>query len=259
MTAKEIASMLINAGMTLEGACGVLGNWQWESLLQPDNVENRAPYSDAAYTSMVNNGTFSKQTFCGDTFGFGYAQWTYPGRKAGLWDFTVGMGYSIADPVRQVQFALKEFPSEAPDTFRLLKTSNNLYTCTEWVCKYYEKPAVDNVQERYQWALKFYNQLKEQDIQQDIGSITQPEPIPVEEPQSKLYPADMSTLARGFYGTQVGLYQTLLNAAGFPCEVNDVFDKGTEDATKKFQELNGLDQDGIAGKNTFAKLRLSLR
>lgn len=75
----------------------------------------------------------------------------------------------------------------------------------------------------------------------------------------KLYKADMAVLCKGFYGTQVSLYQTLLNAAGFPCEINDVFDKGTEDATRKFQELNGLDADGIAGNKTFAKLRIALR
>lgn len=255
MTAKEIASMLLSAGMTLEGACGVLGNWQRESLLKPDNVEDRAPYNDAAYTQAVDSGAISKQSFCKDAYGFGYAQWTFWKRKENLWNYTVGMGYSIADPVRQVEFAIKEFPTEAADTFRLLKTSNDLYKCTEWVCKYYERPAVNNIGERYASALQFYNQFSGQ----DMTTADKPAAVPTEIPQEKLYKADMAVLARGFYGSQVGLYQTLLNAAGFPCEVSEVFDKGTEDATRKFQELNSLVPDGIAGKNTYSKLRMSMK
>lgn len=257
MTAKEIASMLMGAGMTLEGACGVLGNWQCESLLQPDNVENRCPMSDTAYTQAVDSGAISKAKFCNDAYGYGYAQWTHPTRKGGLWDYTVGQEYSIADPVRQVEYGIIEFPHQAPDTFALCKTSRDLYKCVEWVCKYYERPAVNNIQERYQWALKFYNQLKGE----DINVHTTPYEIQSELPQEKLYKADMATLCRGFYGTQVTVWQKLLSAEGYlPAEkITGVFDEATEQGTKDYQRACGIVPDGIAGPKTFSKLKETMK
>lgn len=90
---------------------------------------------------------------------------------------------------------------------------------------------------------RMYAERVEQGIQQDI--------------QQKLYKADMSILCRGFYGTQVELYQCCLNLANYPCDVNGVFDKGTEDATKRFQKDVGLISDGIAGPRTMELLRCS--
>lgn len=87
---------------------------------------------------------------------------------------------------------------------------------------------------------RMYAESVEQYIKQDI--------------QPKLYKADMSILCRGFYGTQVELYQHCLNLANYPCEINGVFDKGTEDATKRFQKDAGLVSDGIAGPRTMERL-----
>lgn len=78
--------------------------------------------------------------------------------------------------------------------------------------------------------------------------------IDVPTKQEKLYQADMAVLCKGFYGSQVSQYQLLLNLANYPCEVNGVFDDGTDAATRKFQLDHGLVSDGIAGKNTFSKL-----
>lgn len=66
---------------------------------------------------------------------------------------------------------------------------------------------------------------------------------------ARLYPADMSVLCRGFYGSQTSALQKLLGI-----EVSGVFDAATEKAVKDFQRENGLVSDGIAGAKTFEKL-----
>lgn len=71
--------------------------------------------------------------------------------------------------------------------------------------------------------------------------------------EPKLYPADMSVLCRGFYGTQVTVWQRLLSASGYLEEdkITGVFDAHTELATKTYQRDRGLPADGIPGPKTY--------
>lgn len=64
--------------------------------------------------------------------------------------------------------------------------------------------------------------------------------------QPKLYPADMSTLCLGFYGSQTEVLQKCLSIP-----VTGVFDHLTEDAVKDYQSAHGLTSDGIVGKKTW--------
>lgn len=69
----------------------------------------------------------------------------------------------------------------------------------------------------------------------------------------RLYKADMSTLCRGFYGTQVILWQRYLVSSGYLAEdcINGTFDRYTEKATKNYQSDHGLTPDGMPGSKTF--------
>lgn len=76
------------------------------------------------------------------------------------------------------------------------------------------------------------------------------EDIPV---TPKLYKADMATLCRGFYGTQVILWQRYLVSSGYLAEdcINGTFDWYTEKATKNYQSDHGLTPDGMPGSKTY--------
>lgn len=69
----------------------------------------------------------------------------------------------------------------------------------------------------------------------------------------RLYKADMSTLCRGFYGTQVILWQRYLVSSGYLAEdcINGTFDWYTEKATKNYQSDHGLSPDGMPGSKTY--------
>ena len=55
------------------------------------------------------------------------------------------------------------------------------------------------------------------------------------------------TVKRGDNGEQVKRIQQALRDAGFDIVVDGIFGKQTEDAVRRFQEINGLDIDGIVG------------
>ncbi len=64
----------------------------------------------------------------------------------------------------------------------------------------------------------------------------------------------MITLRLGEIGPLVEMLQLALDRAGYDAETNGNFDEATENAVKEFQRANGLNPDGIAGRNTWAKL-----
>ena len=65
----------------------------------------------------------------------------------------------------------------------------------------------------------------------------------------------MNTLRKGSKGTQVKVLQFLLNEGGYNAGNTDgIFGTNTQTAVKAFQQAAGLSVDGIAGKNTWAKL-----
>lgn len=76
-----------------------------------------------------------------------------------------------------------------------------------------------------------------------------------ETPQTGSGVVSMNTLRSGSRGTQVKVLQWLLNDQGFDCgNADGIFGKRTLSAVKAFQQKHGLSVDGVAGKNTWAKL-----
>lgn len=69
----------------------------------------------------------------------------------------------------------------------------------------------------------------------------------------------MITLRLGEIGPLVEMLQLALQRAGYDAEINGGFDEELENIVKEFQQANNLTADGIAGKNTWAKLEPYLR
>lgn len=69
----------------------------------------------------------------------------------------------------------------------------------------------------------------------------------------KLYKADMATMCRGFYGTQVVVWQKYLASLGYLDSdwITGIYDFNTQMATKDYQEEHGLAPDGMPGPKTF--------
>ena len=85
MSNKSIYTALRAAGMTAEGACGLMGNMMAESNMR-SNIAQRGmtSLSDAEYTRRADAGTLD---FVHDAVGYGLCQWTYFSRKQNLLAF----------------------------------------------------------------------------------------------------------------------------------------------------------------------------
>lgn len=75
-----------------------------------------------------------------------------------------------------------------------------------------------------------------------------------EKTAEKRWNAEMSTLCRGFYGTQVELLQLLLGLAP-----DGIFGEKTEQAVRSFQRACGIVPDGIAGPLTYSKIKETMK
>ena len=180
MTEKQIWDRLKREGLTDEGVAAIMGNLQCESALRPNNVQDGMGHSDEQYTNAVDTGIISEEQFATDQRGYGYAQWTYPDRKRNLWEFIKSAGKSIGDGEMQIEFLIAEFPIEAPDTWKMLHTSTDMQKCAEWVCRYYERPAVNNIDERYKSGKVFYDKFHNTPIETPTASTNTPTETPTD-------------------------------------------------------------------------------
>ena len=176
MSIKTIYDQLRAAGLTAEGACGLMGNMMAESSMQA-NIAQRGmtTLADDVYTAAADMGTID---FVHDSVGYGLCQWTYWSRKQGLFSFAATSGTSVGDEAMQVQFCVKELREDFPNVWIVLTGSHDLYECARIVCLQYERPAVNNVDARYSFAVDFFEQLAD-----GSGSDPAPDPQPAPSPE----------------------------------------------------------------------------
>lgn len=238
--AKRIWGLLKNAGMTDAAAAAMLGNMQAESALRPNNAQdNMSHLTDDEYTRFVDLGTYAN--FATDAVGYGLCQWTYKTRKRALLTYARAEGASIGYLAMQVNFCIKELKEDYGGLWKYLCSTTDIYTATERICREYERPAVNNIGERLGYARKWFEALREGQAAADPA-----------EPRkdSEYWPP--RTVALGMIGPDVTVWQALLNARGYECPIGNVFDSGTESATKSFQSDAGLTPDGIPGPISWA-------
>lgn len=173
MTSRErVWNTLVNAGMTTEGAAGLMGNLQAESGIIPNRVENLCLkryreigkyYTDSTYTAFVDDGTITRAEFIrpmGKQYGYGLAQWTSPGRKGKLYDFAKSKHVSIGDEEMQLEFLISELKKDYPAVWSVLITTGSIREAAYYVLTRFEMPADRGqaVQEqRYKQAVKYYD------------------------------------------------------------------------------------------------------
>lgn len=156
---QKIYNMFKAAGLTHWGACALLANLEAESSLKANNLQNTYEKTlgvgDEVYTLAVDNGLY--KNFVNDQAGYGLAQWTHPDRKRKLLNFVREANASIGDETTQVKFAIHELKTEYFDLFDFLCSvgADGLYAACDRICREYERPAVNNVAARFEYAQKW--------------------------------------------------------------------------------------------------------
>lgn len=243
MSKLEIYNTFIKYGMTPSGAYGMMGNAERESNLEAGRVQgdfSSFRTVSKSYVARVTSGAISRDGFARDGLGFGLFQHTFYSRKYDLYDWWKASGKALDDPIMQCEFAVAELKKSYHNLWDLLCTSNDIYTCVKEVCVVYERPAHNNIDQRYQAALQ---------LRDELADTTVPKPEPVKE---VYWPPRM--ICKGMAGDDVAVLQAVLTARGYTCEITGEFNIQTHNMTVAFQAENNLVQDGIAGVLTFGKL-----
>lgn len=255
---QTIYNLLRGHGLSEAGALGMLGNWECESGCEPYRLQGDYQASRAiskAYVAAIENGTQDRERFATDQKGFGLAQWTYPQRKRNLWDKAKASGKRIDSVELQVEFAIWELGQAewcmGAALLPYLKTVEAIYDATACICRKYECPAINNIQARYEAALRIRKELDLSGTAVVEGTATTEEKP--EEPKLETWPPRViDEHCSGW--AEVWLLQALLKCRGYNVLVDGIWGSLLTDKVKKFQTESGLDADGVVGKNTYIKL-----
>ncbi len=260
MSKATIWAKLKAKGFDDNACAAIMGNMQAESAFLSNNVEDRCSMSDEAYTAAVDNGSYSRDQFVRDAYGYGLCQWTYYTRKAGLYDFAKSKGVSVADEQMQIDWMWEELhQGEYYPVLQKLTSGETLFAMTKWFMCKFENPADQSdsaINYRYGLAQRVYYELAGTETTEvteateatEVTEVTEPDgPATVYRPRSRV-------LCEGMSGTDVSVLQALLLSWDYQVEVTGEFDARTRAMTMAYQAEHNLDPDGIAGPLTFAAL-----
>ena len=142
---EKIWNYLKSKGLNNYGAASLMGNLRAESALNPHNLQGtgnkKLDMTDDEYVVAVDNGTYTKDQFVNDGFGFGEAQWTYHTRKQALYEYAKSKNKSIGDLAMQLEFLYKELNEDYKSVLNTLKTATSVLQASNAVLLQYEKPA----------------------------------------------------------------------------------------------------------------------
>ena len=143
--------------MSHAGACGMMGNLMAESSMIA-NIAQRGmtKLTDAQYTDKFDSQPGSCYS---DGVGYGLAQWTFWSRKQELFEFAKNRGASVGNETVQTDFIIHELRKDFPKLFSFLCRTEDIYAAADRVCREYERPAVNNVDKRYEYAMVFDREL----------------------------------------------------------------------------------------------------
>ena len=251
---QTIYNLLRGYGLSEAGALGMLGNWECESGCEPYRVQGDYQASRAiskAYVNAIESGMSDKQRFSNDQKGFGLAQWTYFARKGNLWKWWEGSEYRIDSVEFQVWFAIWELTNEYSSLLYYLKTTTDIQEACSRICKEYERPAVNNVQARYEAALRIRKEL-------DLSGQSEVKPSQSETNEPKLETWPPRVIDEHCSGwPEVWLLQSLLKCRGFNVLNDGIWGTSLTDKVILYQQANGLSADGVVGPMTWQRLGLS--
>lgn len=253
MSTLTIFEQLRRAGMSVAGALGTMGSMQEESGLEACRVQGDfSPdrWASKDYANKVDNGLIPDDTFAKDGKGWGLVQFTWPGYKHGLLTFCRRHSISIANETAQIDYLVAVLKQEFPALWSFLCscTNDQLYTATDRFCREFERPAVNNVNVRFQAAKRLRDEIQSKAVESIDNSVATDTNV-----GNKYWPPRM--ICKGMFGDDVAVLQALLSAHGYTLsDSSGIFGDSTETALVRYQADYGLDADGIAGPMTWAAI-----
>ena len=169
MSKETIWQFLKRRGFSDVAAAALMGSMEAESncvscRLQGDFTEGFKRAAD--YTAQVDAGSISRHEFIYDGpggGGYGLCQWTYPSRKAGLYDLARERGVSVGDESAQVEWLARELRQDEYKAVReTLEKSPSVRECSDAVVKRFLRPADQSeavLKKRAELGREFFRQF----------------------------------------------------------------------------------------------------
>ena len=196
MSKETIWHYLKHKGFSDTAAAALMGNMEAESncvssRLQGDFTNGFKRSVD--YTAQVDAGKISRHEFIYDGpggGGYGLCQWTYPPRKAGLYDLAQEQGVSIGDEFIQVEWLTRELWQEEYKAVReILEKSPSIRECSDMIVKQFLKPADQSeavCKYRADLGRAFYQQFSDAEAEDPEG-IPEEGMIKITEEEFRIY------------------------------------------------------------------------
>ena len=185
------------------GVAGLWGNIYAESGGRSNNLQNtyetKLGYTDASYTTAVDNGSYAN--FVSDKAGYGLAQWTFDTRKKALLDYAKAAKKSIGDYATQLAFLYKELSEGYAAVLKTLKNAKTVKEASDAVLTQFERPAdtSDAVKtKRAGYGQEFYNKFAT-----SAGTVVTEKPS-----DSGCYASEVIAVAQG----ELGYYEKASNS-----------------------------------------------
>ena len=184
---------LKSKGFSNVASAALMGNMEAESNCVPYRLQgdfttgfNRS----VEYTRRLDAGTISKNEFVYNGpggGGYGLMQWTYPARKAGLYDLAQDHCLSVGDAFLQVEWLTRElWQPEFKAVLEVLKNSVSIRECSDVLVKKFLRPADQSdavCAHRAKLAREFYDDFADLTVEDPDG---QPETMEVPEKELDL-------------------------------------------------------------------------
>ena len=250
---SALYSLLRQRGLLPKAASVVLGHGQEESgtecyRIQGDFTGDRA--KSISYTNDVDSGKISRDDFIfhgPNGGGYGWLQWTFWARKAGLWNKAKNLGVSVGSVKAAVEWFWDELHQpEYSEVLHALQSDMSIREMSDVFMHKFERPA-----DQSEAACARRSALCQQMFDKyAVAESNKPADEPVKE---KFWPPRM--LCLGMEGPDVEALQGLLAAHGYACsDERGVFDNSTDEQLRNYQKDNRLEIDGVAGPMTFGAL-----
>lgn len=158
----EIWQKLLYEIGNAEGVAALMGSFVAESNLIPyvrQGYGSNLAYC-RQYTAEIDNGTITKSQFVNSNDGYGLAQWTYPTRKAAMYDLAKSSGLSIGSVDLNVAQTMSELRGGYKSTLDFLQSNATLRQKSDYVLHNYESPTDQSEAvelKRYEYAVDVYN------------------------------------------------------------------------------------------------------
>ena len=179
MSKENIWHFLKHKGFSDIAAAALMGNMEAESncvssRLQGDFTTGfKRSIND---TAQVDAGNISRHEFMYDGpggGGYGLCQWTYPPRKAGLYDLAEEQGVSIGDEFIQIEWLTRELWQDEYGVVReVLEKSPSIRECSDVIVKQFLRPADQSeavCKYRADLGREFYQQFSDAEAEDPEG------------------------------------------------------------------------------------------